>query len=375
MFELYPLDHDTGAAGVNTLHEDREGTIWAATNAGLYRLTEVGGRWTSHFVDLEPGKTANRIRVFELHEDREGAMWVSQPNNGLRRLWPDGRIERYTTLGLPAKRSSGSSDAGIVNTILEDREGRLWLGTNRGLALLVRPPDSDRPQVVKVYTTKDGLRDNNVAALLESSEGKLWAGTETGLSEFCPASSCGRDRFRSHTVALPAGRSGVWTLTEDRDGNVWMAYDIGAFRMARDGFTTYDETDGLGSSRVLSVSEDAAGEPYVVTEGRHRGYINRFDGNRFHAVSPRLVKPINPQTPLLRQSDLQDRVGEWWVTTDQGLFRYPEVRRVEELARTLPKSVFYMTRNGRPSERIIDANGPVGDIVRGGLYPRFDQGG
>jgi ligand-binding sensor domain-containing protein len=271
LFELHRLGDDEDAQGVNTLHEDRHGTIWAATNGGLYRLTQANGRWTSGLVDLAPGKRGNQIRALELHEDREGTMWVSLPGTGLRRLWPDGRIERYTTLGFPAEPSPKSSDEGSVSTMLEDHEGRLWLGTNRGLALLVRRPASDRLQVVRVYTAKDGLRDDNVTALLESAEGKLWAGTSTGLSELCPASKCGRERFRSYTVALPPGRSGVWTLTEDRDGNVWMAYDIAAFRMARDGFTTYDETDGLESSRVLSVSEDGAGELYVVTEGLHRG--------------------------------------------------------------------------------------------------------
>ena len=153
MFELYRLGEDKGAEGVNTLHEDRQGTIWAATNGGLYRLTQADSHWTSALVDLGPAKTGSKIRGFELHEDREGTMWVSLSENGLRRLWPNGRIERYTTLGFPAKPSNESSDKGIVNTMLEDREGRLWLGTNRGLALLVRQPDSDRRQVVRVCTT------------------------------------------------------------------------------------------------------------------------------------------------------------------------------------------------------------------------------
>jgi ligand-binding sensor domain-containing protein len=234
MFELYRLGQDEDAQGINTLSEDHQGTIWAATNGGLYRLTQVNSRWTSRLVDLAPGKREAKIRVLELHGDRKGTVGVSLPGNVLRRLWPDGRIDRYTTLGFRAKPSNESSDEGIVKTMVEDHEGRLWLATNRGLALLVRRPDSDRPEVVRVYTTKDGLRDDNVTALLESSAGKLWAGTETGQSEFCPASTCGRERFRSYTIAFPPGRSGVWTLTEDRDGNVRMAYDVGAFRMARD---------------------------------------------------------------------------------------------------------------------------------------------
>ena len=117
MFELYRLGEDKGAEGVNTLREDRQGTIWAATNGGLYRLTQADSHWTSALVDLAPAKTGSKIRGFELHEDREGTMWVSLSENGLRRLWPNGRIERYTTLGFPAKPSNESLGKGIVNTL------------------------------------------------------------------------------------------------------------------------------------------------------------------------------------------------------------------------------------------------------------------
>ena len=117
MFELYRLGHDEDAQGVNALHEDRQGTIWVATNGGLYRLKQADGRWTSGLVDIAPGKRGNKFRALELQEDREGTMWVSLPRNGLRRLWPNGRIERYTTLGFAAKPSNESSDEGIVNTL------------------------------------------------------------------------------------------------------------------------------------------------------------------------------------------------------------------------------------------------------------------
>ena len=50
MFESYPLSGDGSSEGINTLHEDRRGTIWVATNRGLYRLVADAGRWTAHVV-------------------------------------------------------------------------------------------------------------------------------------------------------------------------------------------------------------------------------------------------------------------------------------------------------------------------------------
>ena len=41
------------------------------------------------------------------------------------------------------------------------------------------------------------------------------------------------------------------------------------------------------------------------------------------------------------QITFQDHTGEWWVTTGQGLVRFPKVDRIEQLAHTPPKAVYH----------------------------------
>ena len=198
MFELFPLSEDGSPQGINTLHEDRRGTIWAATNKGLYRLMRDDSRWTAYLVDLNvPGKAANTVRELELMEDHDGALWISLPQAGLRQLLPNGRTNRYTTLGMPVGPATSGPFEGIVNTMLEDHDRRVWLGTDRGLSLLVRRSGGAQLDRVRTFTSKDGLRDDNVSALMESA-GDLWAGTSRGLSRFCLGSACGGKSFRSY---------------------------------------------------------------------------------------------------------------------------------------------------------------------------------
>src|SRR5215471_21521788 len=287
LFELQRLADDPGPEGVNALHEDRSGTIWAATNRGLYQLTQREGRWTSHLVDLGVGNgSGNRVRVLELHEDREGAMWVSLPAIGLRRVLPDGRVERYSALGFPAGETKDSSSNDTVTAMLEDHLGRIWLASTSGLAMLVHQSTSNRFEVAHVFTEKDGLRDNPTA-LLESSDGKLWVGTNSAVSERCAGDACGKQGFRP-SVTASLGPVGAWTLREDQSGNLWMGNESGVLRLARDGFTTFNESDGLGSNRVYSISENSNGGLSVVTGGEQTGYISTFDGQRFRAVKPLL---------------------------------------------------------------------------------------
>jgi ligand-binding sensor domain-containing protein len=355
MFELFPLSEDGSPQGINTLHEDRRGTIWAATNEGLYRLMRDDSRWTAHLVDLEvPGKAANTVRVLELMEDHDGALWISLPQAGLRQLLPNGRTNRYTTLGMPVGPATSGPFEGIVNTMLEDHDRRVWLGTDRGLSLLVRRSGGAQLERVRTFTSKDGLRDDDVSALMESA-GDLWAGTSRGLSRLCLGSACGGKSFRSYD-APALRRFGAWTLVNDRDGNLWMGNETGALRLARDGFTTYDEADGLGSSRVYTIAENSAGTLYVVTPGPHGGDVNEYDGKRFRRISPTLQRSaVDPVAPL-RSSVVQDHAGDWWVTTEQGLYQYSGVTRVEALARMRPTAV-YTSRSGLPPAAIISLYG------------------
>lgn len=60
--------------------------------------------------------------VRTLVEDRQGALWIGA-GSGLYRRWPDGRTERYTTEhGLPAN---------DVLALLMDADGQLWVGTRK----------------------------------------------------------------------------------------------------------------------------------------------------------------------------------------------------------------------------------------------------
>src|SRR5262249_31740059 len=150
---------------------------------------------------------------------------------------------------------------GNGRAVLEDREGRIWVGTGSGLFELVRDPLPHRPVVERVYTTKDGLLNNNVNSLLQSADGRLWVGTGSGLSELIPAQNQDRDRFRSYTAANGFSDSAPTSIAEDRAHNLWIGTGYGgAIRLAADGFTSYYQSDGLGGVEIASIFDDRAGE-------------------------------------------------------------------------------------------------------------------
>src|SRR6185503_13777393 len=73
-------------------------------------------------------------------------------------------------------------------------------------------------------------------------------------------------------------------------------------------------------------------------------YINRFDGRRFEKIRVNLPVGIVP-TWGWDQILMQDRAGEWWVPTISGLYRFPAVKSLRDLATARPLNV-YTTQNG-----------------------------
>ncbi len=340
MFTVYHPGN-ASARSITALYEDRTRTVWVGTWAGLYRLEEIGNQAKFHFVEMGmPRKTVDDSMVETIAEDRQGALWIGTRGSGLYRRWPDGRAARYTTRhGLPGNR---------VHAVLQDREGRLWVGTEAGLCRIVPEPDPNRPVVIRVYTKEDfRLPYHWINTLFQSSDGRLWVGLSRGLSEFTPTAKQDGLQFRSYTTAHGLSDDEVGALAEDRDLNLWIGTSSGgAMKMARHGLTMFGKGYGLADTLLASVLESGAGELCALTkDSTDRLLINRFDGKGFVGIRLNFPKHITYFGWGWTQFGLQDRVGDWWLPTGQGLCRFPKVRRVEDLAHTPPKAI-YTTRDG-----------------------------
>jgi len=363
-FVVYHLgDDDTSDSGASNyqrsravykLCEDREGTLWCGTESSVYRSNLENGQWTFTPLDLGPTTSFGRVNAFSILADRRGAIWVLT-GGGLYRRRPDGIVERYTALeGLPL---TGNL------SLFEDRDGNIWLGTTTGLCRLVPEPAPGRSVVARVYSTKDGLASNSVSCMFQSSDGRLWVGTWSALNELLPNADKAGRQFRSYTSAN--GIIDVIALGEDRDRSLWMGTETnGAMKIAANGFTTYGYADGLGGNRVGGISKDRAGELCVfsVGNGNWKGFVSRFDGRTFAAVEIALPRGITQGSWGWYQNMFEDITGEWWLSTFQGLVRYPRLARLSQLTHARPKAV-YTTRDGLGGNNLFrifeDSHGDV----------------
>jgi len=329
-FIPYPAHARPGAERVSALLEDRDGTIWCGTEAGLCRLRKTGGQWRLEAIDVGPAATrANAIT--RLQQGKDGALWIGT-GDGLYRRWPDGRVERYT--GRSGLRTGAGEHP--IQALLEDRNGGLWVGTSYGLFLLVTEPDPKPSGVARAFTTKQGLPHNRVDALFQSSDGKIWIGTQNGLATLYPESN-GRD-WKLGTY--PAMRVGIGALVEDRGGDLWIGTENrGAMRLARNGFTTYGAEEGMQEAGSGIILEDRAGQLCVISKPHGKLTLHRFDGTRFEPLPFDLPPWITNLGRASDQAGFQDRAREWWLATAASCW-YGKVGQIGSFAHLPPRTIY-----------------------------------
>ncbi|HXI94056.1 MAG TPA: two-component regulator propeller domain-containing protein, partial [Blastocatellia bacterium] len=380
-FTVYPVGAEPMSNRVEVLHEDRNGQIWAGTDAGLFRLDETNGQAAFQRVALSDQM------VVAFAEDNEGSLWMSTSEGLVRRL-PDGRTVRYLIQPSPF--------GNLFTVLLFDTEGRLWVGHRGGAGLIVLKPQPATsitasgeqltlrlarcgkaghsldqrvrlpvaPGDVCEFTTADGLAGIIVGGISQSSEGQIWIATSGGLTEFKDG------RFRSYTTSLGLINLNLGTPVEDRDGNLWLGSLTGATKITWSGFTTFGKADGLTNLRINSIIENRRGDLCSIS-AENDFFVNQYDGRRFTPIKPQFPREIKSFGWGWNQVTFQDHTGEWWVPTSSGLCRFPQVASVEQLARTRPKAVYTHQRGELTGDDIFrlfeDSRGDVWISISGYL--------
>jgi ligand-binding sensor domain-containing protein/signal transduction histidine kinase len=276
------LDRLLGNLPVRTVLIDRGGQLWVGTGGdGLFTLT-------NNLFQRAPGSENLDRFVSCLFEDHRGRLWVGT-QKGLA-CW-DG--EKWLTL-------SNSLSASSIKAIAEDGQGSMWIGTSAaGLSHL-------RDGKVTVFGRTNGLPSNNIASLLFDKQGTLWVGTANGLARL----SNGAWTHFSTDNGLPVSNLGY--LVEDELGFLWAGSYAGLVRIGKQALAEYvpgankplfcrlyGEPDGLGSG---ACSEDSQPGAHRSADGRlwfptSRGLVT---------VDPKAIAPNTNPPPVIIEAVLLD---------------------------------------------------------------------
>ncbi len=316
------------------LRFDREGNLWVAGGLGLYRLRRRTLRTLSEAEGL-PGRN-----LYPILEDRQGRIWLglwSAP--GLARL--DGAT--VTTYDV---RSC------CVASFYEDRAGTLWVGTQGW------PCSMQGERCVSFDLAPVSIQGTGVRAMHEDRQGRFWFGTEHGLFLGRPA---GAGRSWTHfTTETGLTNNWVRAIVEARNGDVLFGTNGGGLLRYRDDdtFEAFTSADGLASDHVRDIYEDRDGLLWIATEDRG---LCRLDRRGSPAMQGAGLACLDADDGLFDNSlhrILEDDYGRFWFNTNRGIF-WVERAELNAFAQGEVTSVTSVSYTERDGMRNREGNGGV----------------
>jgi signal transduction histidine kinase/ligand-binding sensor domain-containing protein len=259
------IDNAWGLAEPRTplLREDGDGTMWLSDATGLLILPRGERRFRDSGIPVPSG--AQGFSYF-LSADAAGRMWVSRDVEGTRRL-PRVLTGRREPSAAPAIAPSGTLGAREFAFM---RDGSIWGVTfSAGIFHIANPHElySGNTPIEEVFTKRDGLSSDGSLSMLEDREGNIWIGTSAGLDRFRPAN------IRTETGIPPHSRYG-YVLMQARDGSVYAVDSDTAYRIAP-GRAAERLVSDLANPQALCEAQD--GSIWLATfDAMYQGRGGRF---------------------------------------------------------------------------------------------------
>jgi ligand-binding sensor domain-containing protein/signal transduction histidine kinase len=327
-----------GGTNLETVYADATGTIWIGFfNGGLDRYDPATNTFTHYFHNPNDDGTISPGMVNVILQDQKGIVWVGTAN-GLDRL--DERTGKFIHYrSKPTDSSTLSSN--VVRSLYQDRSGVLWVGTGFPFDI-TKPadgglnrmePDGSFTRFIHDPSNPHSLINNKVRSIFEDSRGTFWVGTGgDGLHTMNRATG----KFERHTysasnhskLSRPPFRPENWFdhITFIKEDGSGQIW-IGTFSA---GMNRYNPV-----TKKITHFEASNGFPdrsswmaYKSNDGVLWISAGEADRNLYR-FDP-FIKPIKTiQTPRKPISFLEDKQGVLWVgVLETGLFQYDENKKL-----------------------------------------------
>lgn len=200
----------------------------------------------------------------------------------------------------------------------------LYLLLSSSFATIAEPVRLTEQQVAsefdcRFFKREHGLPDERVNSVLQTRDGYLWMGTQRGLARFD-----GLQFTVFNSANTPAFASDdCWQLAEDIEGALWIATGSGLVRKTGNAFTRF--TPDERGRAVLEYARLCPSRAGGVIAGRDRT-LCWLDGHGFHCHIPQW--PVRDAGVL--SAMLEDETGALWLATWAGVLRYvPDTKGME----------------------------------------------
>ena len=265
MNHLSTITHDNNGHPIGRpygMSQDSKGNYWVSDkDNGLFKITPNGNSYSVENIrhnNKDPYSLSDNA-AYQCVEDRQGNIWVATYGGGVNVLRKD-KNGRY--IALHAKnvmKRYPPNRYRKVRTIAMDKEGKIWAGTTDGiLTLQIRNNNIILQPLEMSDDMTKCLMSNDIVCLATDSHGTMWVGTNSGgLSRAVKKDSKGRWEFENFGIEQGLPSEEIYAVTFDNKGNVWFSTEhiLCSFDPQKKILTTFSSLDGVDDTMC---SEGAA---------------------------------------------------------------------------------------------------------------------
>ena len=203
---------------ITRFHKDMDGRLWVGTRENFGILTEDRRYININGMLKNPADSIPPCLICDLTSEKSGSIWAATSDNGIfhftltEKLYECSHIDMPLTDGALCLWSDSAqriwvgtenglfiikdnvlqmvkpvdallSNGTVVTNIREDRNGNLWIATNKGLIQMSLDKEG-HPDKISLITSTDGLMDNYIPrnTIEELEDGSFLVGSAHGIS-------------------------------------------------------------------------------------------------------------------------------------------------------------------------------------------------
>jgi ligand-binding sensor domain-containing protein/signal transduction histidine kinase/DNA-binding response OmpR family regulator len=291
-------------SSVIAIHQDKIGQMWFGTRDGLNKYD--GNRFTVFRNNPKDSTSISNNDILSIEEDSYGQIWVGT-YNGLNCYNPiKNTFKQYY---------HENNDKSLCNNTvwdIKEIKNEIWIGTSSGISVFNKTT-KEFTSISHSSKTKFSLPNNFVLSILETKNGIIWIGTAKGL---CKLISRKNGVFSFQQIDNPEDGKSLFVqdLKENKIGDLWIGtkndglykYDLKTKKLIS--FLAIGNQNGIDTD-VRSIDIDKSGAVWI-------GAYNGVSIINTNGTIQRIYSNPDKKTSLTKiKSIFTDKKGSVWIGT------------------------------------------------------------
>jgi len=312
---------------VSSIYEDKEDTLWVATNMGFSKFNKSTELFENFTIDSTLISGRKNLYATKILEDNNNQFWIGSQKG----LYQFNRKELIINKDWSSHTLKMKLDESRITTLSQDTKNRLWVGTfSNGVFLISLGSDNEIKDIYN-YTNKpedvSTISHNRIEDLKEDKNGGIWVATRGGLSKLNDNNKLNIEEYTFQKIQNPFKEDVLYfdmlsSITIDDDNNLFIGYLNGMYYLSN-GSNTLENIDIITNDPSLKHNYgmnaqfiDQSGVLWLTSSnGVYKHDLSLLKFSSYRANQDKLESSRQNQV----WSILKDQEKQVWLGTSYGL--------------------------------------------------------